>query len=338
MTETMTSRERVRAVLRGQRPDRVPLHVFAGWNPEVQAKVTARYGSLDAFYERFHIDAVTGVLPRFPFGGAARHAQIMDLDEYLTLTPDDPRAAAILTTPCDHILSMTVAQALRYHQEQKAVFCHAWGVFELSQFLFEQDGIPGVEQALLNMAMEPEKTQRMFMKLGAWTADCMEQAIKAGVDIIKLSDDWGQQNTLLFSPQMWWDMVYPPTKLIVDRARQYGVPVVLHSDGDVTKVLEGIIRLGVSGLHPVQESSGMSPAGTRAALAPNICIMGGLDTITALPVMNETEIRAEVERVFALFKNSGGFIFTGSHMFQDDVSLEVIAAAYERAYELAEYT
>lgn len=143
---------------------------------------------------------------------------------------------------------------------------------------------------------------------------------------------------MLFSPQMWWNMVYPATKLIVDRARAHGVPVLLHSDGDVTKVLDGIRKLGVSGLHPVQESSGMSFAQTRAALAPSVCLMGGLDTVTALPVMNVDEIRAEVERVFALLKDSGGFIFAGSHMFQSDCSLDVIATAYERAFELAEYT
>lgn len=333
----MTSRERVRAVFSGEKPDRVPLNVFAGWNPGVRQKVEARYGSIDAFNEHHHIDAVTGVLPRFPFGGPQGHAAIMNLDQYLELEPDDPQSPALLATPCDGDLFLTVQQALRYHEQHKAVFCHAWGVFELSQFLFEKNGIPGTEQALLNMALEPGKTKRMFLKLAAWTADCVETAVHAGVDVIELSDDWGQQKTLLFSPEMWWDMVYPATKLIVDRALDFHVPVLLHSDGDVTKVLEGIVKLGVSGLHPVQESAGMSPRLVREFLGRKICIMGGLDTITALPVMNAQEIRREVERVFAVLKNAGSFIFAGSHMFQDDTALEVIAAAYERADELAAY-
>ncbi len=333
----MTSRERVLAVFSGEKPDRVPLTVFAGWNPGVRQKIEIRYGSIDAFNAHHGIDAVTGVLPRFPFGGRAGHAAIMDLDQYLEQEPDDPRAPALLVTPCDDDLFLTVQQALRYHEQSKAVFCHAWGVFELSQFLFEQDGIPGVEQALLNMAMEPEKTKRMFLKLAAWTADCVENAIRAGVDVIELSDDWGQQNNLLFSPGMWWDMVYPATKLIVDRAHDFHVPVLLHSDGDVTKVLEGIAKLEVSGLHPVQESAGMSPKQVREFFGRKLCIMGGLDTITALPVMTTEEIRPEVERVFTVLKNTGGFIFAGSHMFQEDTPLEVIAAAYQRAEELAAY-
>ncbi len=154
--------------------------------------------------------------------------------------------------------------------------------------------------ALLNMAAEPDKTRCMFLKLAEWTAGCVESAIKAGVDAIELSDDWGQQRTMRFSPKMWWDLVYPAMKIIFDRAQRYNVPVLLHSDGGVTLVLEGIMQLGIAGLHPVQESSGMSPQHTREKLGPRYCIMG-------------------------------------SHMIQDDTDLDVVVAAYERAYELAEY-
>lgn len=333
----MTSRERIRAVFAGDRPDRVPLNVFAGWNPNVLTRMANRHGSLAAFMARYHIDVVTGVLPRFPFGSPACHADIMTLDHYVELDPDDPTSPAILTTPCDEILSLTVQQALTAQEQQLAVFCHAWGVFELSQFLFERDGLPGTEQALLNMAQQPEKTKQLYFKLAAWTADCVESAIKAGVDVIELSDDWGQQGTLLFSPKMWWEMISPATKMIVDRARAFNVPVLLHSDGDVTKVLDGIRQLGVVGLHPVQESAGMKIEKVRAALGPGVCLMGGLDTITALPVMSPAEIQQEVERVFALLKDSGGFIFAGSHMFQEDTNPALIEAAYDRAYELAPY-
>jgi len=170
----MTSRERTLAVLTVKKPDRVPLNFFAGWNIGVSEKVAAHYGSGEAFCDLMHADVVTGVLPRFPFGGAENHARIMDLDQYLVLELDDPTSPAMLSTPCDEVLNMTVNEALRYHQQDKAVFCHAWGVFELSQFLYEHGGLPGTEQALLNMAAEPEKTRRMFVKLAEWTADCNE--------------------------------------------------------------------------------------------------------------------------------------------------------------------
>ena len=53
--------------------------------------------------------------------------------------------------------------------------------------------------------------------------------------------------------------------------------------------------------------------------------------------MSAGEIREEVRRLFASARAEGGFIVTGSHMFQDDSDLGVIGAAYDRAAELAPY-
>lgn len=336
----MTSHNRVLKTLSGDLPDRVPLNVFAGWNPGIRQKVESLYGGVEAFNERFRIDIVTGVLPRFPYGrfdDAAAPAHPDEIAEFLGLTPLDPRKEPVADMRCDGDLFSSVREAVATADGKKAVFAHAWGVFELSQFLFERAGRPGTQEALLSMLADRDSTREVYRRLGEWTADCVEAAVHAGADVIELSDDWGQQNTMLFSPDLWWDLVYPPTKQIVERARQLDTPVVIHSDGDVSLVLDGIRDLAVDGLHPVQESAGMNPVSVREALGPNVCIMGGLDTITALPVMNADEVAREVDRVFSLLKETGPFIFCGSHMFQDDSDLDVIASAYDRAAALAPY-
>ncbi|MEZ4583529.1 MAG: hypothetical protein R3A10_18160 [Caldilineaceae bacterium] len=35
--------------------------------------------------------------------------------------------------------------------------------------------------------------------------------MESGVDMITLSDDWGSNGTMLFSPRMWRRMIRPPT-------------------------------------------------------------------------------------------------------------------------------
>ncbi len=334
----MTSRERVLQTIRGKQSDRVPLNVFAGWNPGVRKRVNQKYGDVDGFCQKFDIDIVTGFLPRFPFGRPEELTEPQDLDRYLKMEPlIDPCSPNILDIHCDDDLFLSVNEALAYQKQDMPVFINVWGIFELSQFLWEKTGIPGTQDVLMNMIAEKDKMQEMFYKLAEWTAAAAESAIQAGADVIELSDDWGQQDTMLFSPKMWWDMIYPAAKIVVDTIKKYDVPILLHSDGDVSLVLDGIKKLGINALHPVQESAGMSFEKTRQALGSNVCIMGGLDTVTALPLMNEDEIRIEVKRVFSQLKNSGPFIFAGSHMFQDDAPLEVIEAAYETANELAPF-
>ncbi len=332
-----TSRDRVLAILSGQQPDRVPLNVFAGWNPGIRRQVEARFGSIAGFEKRFDIDISTGVLPRFPFGRADSATPPDELDEFLKLEPLNPGTAAVAEMQCDGDLFPTISEAVASSGGRKAVFAHAWGVFELSQFLFEHDGMPGTQEALLNMIADKETCRELYERLGEWTAGCIEAAIDAGADVIELSDDWGQQNTMLFSPDLWWELVYPPTKKIVARANARGAPVVIHSDGDISLVLDGVRDLGVQGLHPVQESAGMDVEYVRSVLGPDVCIMGGLDTVSGLPGMSPAEVREEVRRVFDILKESGPFIFSGSHMFQDDTELAVIEAAYEQARALAPY-
>lgn len=328
----MTSKERVLAALSGKRPDSVPLNVFAGWNPGLRSEIEERHGSIERYRELLRLDVATGVLPRFPFGRPDDVDLPEEVPDFLDLTPVSSEGSTDIA--CDGDLFPTVNEAVAGAGE-RAVFAHAWGVFELSQFLFECNGRPGTEDALLNMLAEREACKELFKRLGDWTCACVDEAIRAGVDVIELSDDWGQQNTMLFSPDLWWDLVFEPTRAIVETAHASDTPVVVHSDGDITLVLDGVRELGVDGLHPVQESAGMDPARVRSALGPSVCIMGGLDTVTVMPAMTPNEIETEVERVFGHLKESGAFIFAGSHMFQDDTDLEKIERAYATALRLA---
>ena len=336
----MTSRQRVIETLYARPVDRVPLNVFAGWNVGTKSSVLDKYGSINAFMDEFHIDIVTGVVPRFPFGDLSESEELPGIDDYLSMEITDPLSTEILAKKWWGEMFLSVNDALDHHKTEmgeKAVIAHVWGVLELTQFLFEKKGAPGMEDALILMITEQEKSARLYMKLAEWSAGCIENAARAGVDIIQISDDWGQENTMLFNPKLWWDLIYPATKIIIDMAEKHGLPVIIHSDGDITQVLDGVKKLKVNGLHPVQESAGMTPKKTRHLLGNNICIMGGLDIVSALPVMNEIEIREEVNRIFSEYSRSGPYIFSGSHMFQDDTHLEVIEAAYREAYKLAPF-
>ena len=329
MREKLTSLERVLTVLAHKQPDRVPLDFFAGWNPEVREKVVAKYGSVDVFSEMLHIDIYTGVVPNFPWTDEAK--ETITLDDLLAIPLIDPKGDEIAETSADPDLFLTSREAVSRYKRKRAVFVHVWGVFELVQFHM------GMEEVLVNLALEKEKMAELFMRMARWSAQTVEKAIEVGADVIELSDDWGQNNVLLFNPKDWWQLIYPAEKVIAQAAKSRGVPPVLHSDGDITQVLDGVVKLGADALHPVQESAGMDLKMMKTEYADKLSIMGGLDTAMALPFKNEKEIQSEVERVFQILKPGGGYIFSGSHMIQDDTPLSVVEAAYRKAYEIGFY-
>ncbi len=329
MTEKQTSLERVQTVLAHGQPDRVPLNFFAGWNPEVREKVEAAYGSVAEFSEMLHIDIFTGVVPNFPWTEEAK--ETIAIDDLLKIPLIDPKGEEIVETSADPELFLTVREAVEQYKGKKAVFVHVWGVFELVQFHM------GMEEVLVNLALEKEKMGQLFQRMADWSAKTVEKAIEAGADVIELSDDWGQNNVLLFNPKDWWSLIYPAEKKIVQAAKSRNIPVLLHSDGDITQVLDGVVQMGVDALHPVQESAGMDLKMMKEKYADKLSVMGGLDTAMALPFKNEEEIQEELKRVFEILKPGGGYIFSGSHMIQDDTPLSVVEAAYKKAYEIGFY-
>ncbi len=327
--EKQTSLERVFTALAHRQPDRVPLNFFAGWNPEVRKKVEAEYGSVEDFSEMLHIDIYTGVVPNFPWTDEAK--ETIAIDDLLSIPLIDPKGDEIVETCADPELFLTPREAVNRYKGKKAVFVHVWGVFELVQFHM------GMEEVLVNLALEKEKMAELFLRMAEWSAKTVEKTIELGADVIELSDDWGQNNVLLFNPKDWWQLIYPAEKKITEAAKSRGVPLVLHSDGDITQVLDGVVKLGVDALHPVQESAGMDMQMMKTKYSDKLSIMGGLDTAMALPFKNEKEIQAEVERIFQILKPGGGYIFSGSHMIQDDTPLSVVEAAYRKAYEIGFY-
>ncbi|MEW5817874.1 MAG: uroporphyrinogen decarboxylase family protein, partial [Spirochaetota bacterium] len=296
----MTSREIVVSALNGLLPDRIPLSVYAGWREGIKSKIIQEYGSLINFMRKFNLDIVTGIFPRFPFGDLRGSNNRWTVGDYLHMNMIDPCSPGMLTHVWSNNLFLNVAEALKYHNSDIAVFAHVWGVFELLQFLFEKTDSSGIEDALVSMISERQSTGLLFKRLAEWSAGCVENAARAGVDAIELSDDWGQQNTMLFSPELWRELIFPATKIIVDAAKKNNLPVILHSDGDITMVLPGVKKLGFNGLHPVQESAGMSFEKARKILGESFCIMGGLDVVSVAGMASLYEVKTEVQRVFAI--------------------------------------
>lgn len=157
------------------------------------------------------------------------------------------------------------------------------------------------------------------------------------MDVIHVSDDWGMNEVLLFSPDMWWNLVYPSERITTEFAQRLGVPLSLHSDGNINAVLDGVVALGFQCFHPVQESAGMSQADVKRRYGHDLTLYGGLDVRTTLGPREPAKVRNEVRRVMRELKPGGGFIFCTSYMVQPGTPLEEVEMAYQVALEEGHY-
>ncbi len=294
------------------------------YRDDVKAEVVKRYGSIEAFYERLRIDMVTAfprdLLIQAPAESEWTHRYTVD--EAIELPFIDPN---------ESYLYEPINDDLRQYGESRAVFCQTQGVFEGAFVLC------GMENLLCEMVANPEKVKRLFQKIAEWSCVYVDNTLDLGIDVPHISDDWGQNNALLFSPKMWWELIYPYDAMIVQHAKKRRQYVSLHSDGYIYDVLDGVLKMGVDAVHPIQVSAGMDPVKVKREFGDRLTLYGTLDITHTLPSGTREEIEREVKHRMETLKPGGGFIFCSTHTIQPDTPLEKVEYAYDVAYENSWY-
>ncbi|MBM3216495.1 hypothetical protein FJZ36_16475 [Candidatus Poribacteria bacterium] len=314
----MLGLERVAAAFRHEEPDRVPRYIWM-FRDDMQRVCVEKHGSLNAFYDALDIDA----FQTFPSKGMWPRG-VSGIDDALD---------AELTDPNDSAIYDSIRRDVAYHRVEKgrAIFCQTPGVFETS------NGVLGIERSLLLLAMEPDKCRQLYEKVARWAAVYASNVLDIGVDIVHISDDWGENHRLMMSPKVWWELIYPTELLTVQAARKAGGFVSLHCDGYFHDVLEGCVQMGVQCVHPVQQSAGMSLSRFKNEFRGRLALYGGLDIRHTLPRGTMKELEAEVRSIFGTMKPGGGFVFCTAHTVQPDTTLDRVEFAYRIADEESWY-
>jgi uroporphyrinogen decarboxylase len=132
---------------------------------------------------------------------------------------------------------------------------------------------------------------------------------------------------------MWDRLIRPYHKIVCDAVKDRGAYLSLHSDGNVSQILDGIVDLGYDVLHPFQESAGMSFDSYMRDYKGRFTIMGGLDVQTTIGFGNYEKLEREITRVIEMFKD-GNMLFCTSHFVQDHCTIDELVFAYDLVFEL----
>ncbi len=203
----MTSRERVLSVINHKTPDRVPVY---GWvRANLTPQITERWGSVEAFEDYYEFDFA------HLFGGPATwrtediqslHAQpggiqspecLLDVP---TTDPDDMSAYANLLPQIEH----------HKHQRGRWIYVQTPGIFEAL------NGVYGIENHLAFMAEYPDELDEVYARQAAWNRRFALNCLDLGIDMIHVSDDWGAQVGLMFSPRQWARLIAPHHRTTTD--------------------------------------------------------------------------------------------------------------------------
>ncbi len=320
----MLPRERVIEVIEGRKPDRTPVY---GWvRANLSEQLAEAFGSVEAFEDRYEFDLA------HLFGGPPSYAPgaLVDLREN-TGRDIDPRGLLDIpmTDPDDQAAYAGIANSLRHYKDSRSRFTYVQtpGIFE------SNNGPFGIENHLMYLGLYEGDLHEVYARQADWNKTFAHNCLDLGVDMIHVSDDWGAQEALMFSPQTWWDLLYPYHKITCDSVKGRGAYVSLHTDGNVTQILDGITQLGYDVMHPYQESAGMDLSEYKAKYRGSFTAMGGLDVQTTIGFGDYDRLRREIQRVLGMFPD-GGLLFCTTHFVQDHCTIDELTFAYDLVYDL----
>ena len=343
----MNSKERVRAAIRHKQPDQVPADF--GCVPEVWEKLQRHFhtDAQDEVLDRLGIDIryidadyIGPPLQSYELEGervdencfgwkSRRHWNGVEYNNIAIDLPLDNISSAreVLDyrwpSP-DWFDYDSIKRKCDQYQDKAIMIGHA-GLYQWMTFM------RNAEKIFLEMALDPDIPKAMIHKLVEFELEYYSRILEAAdgrIDILQVYDDYGTQNGLLLSKEMWREFFAENLKKLTGLAHRHGAFFMQHSCGAVQELIPDLIACGVDILDPIQKVPGMEIERLKQAFGDKLTFHGGIDTQKLLPFGTPQEVERATEYTIDLLNRNGGYILCSSQYFENDVPLENLLAVY----------
>jgi len=324
----VNSRERVIRAIEMSGPDCIPITHAA------LPGAFARHGAaLEELYRRYPSDAISvggattgefgpqiGVPSRDTWGslwvrytdehkGQVVGCPIRDWEALKTYEPPDTASDALIAE---------IEANLRRNGGLRYTFADGDTLWQRMFYLH------GYQATLEDLLLYPERCAELRDMILAVMLRRVERLCRIPeLDGVHFRDDWGTQEALMISPQLWREFFKPAYARLFALVRDAGKHVWFHSDGQIAAIIPDLLEIGVQVLNPQVGAIGRERLAELCA--GKVCIEADLDRQRLLPFGSPEEVRAAVRADIAAFgRFQGGYIGRGE--VAGDVPLENVIA------------
>ena len=179
----------------------------------------------------------------------------------------------------------------------------------------------GIEAFSYAMADDPQLIVDVHDAYADWTAQVVPVLEEVGFDIIWAFDDVAFNSGPVFSPRFYVEHILPKERAVTST---FSLPLITHSDGDMTPLLDPWLQLGQAAIHPIQPDV-MDIHAVKADYGDRVCLVGNIfmnDLVHKEPADIEAQVRERIETI----GKEGGYIISSSNSLTDDMKPENVRA------------
>jgi uroporphyrinogen decarboxylase len=183
-----------------------------------------------------------------------------------------------------------------------------------------------------------ENADRIIRTGQKWVLGVVEITVElGGIDGFALSDDWGGTAGLLMSPAHLRRFFLRPFAEIVRGIQAYGLPVMMHNDGNIWHVLDDLVNTGINGYHPVEKAAGMDLRKVKDRYGSRLCLIGNINNKQTMVSGTAEDVQLEALECLRIGAPGGGYVLATNHSLHDDIPTSNIYAFIRTAKEHGRY-
>ncbi|MFN4227490.1 MAG: uroporphyrinogen decarboxylase family protein [Candidatus Ratteibacteria bacterium] len=123
---------------------------------------------------------------------------------------------------------------------------------------------------------------------------------EAGIpDGFFLYEDFGYSKGLFCSPQTLKEVILPYERKLISFFKDYGLPVILHTDGDIRKAIPLFIEIGIDCIQPMEAKAGLDVVELAKEYGRKISYMGNINAV----VLGKNDLNKVEQEVLTKIKN-----------------------------------
>jgi hypothetical protein len=356
----MPPRQRVRAAIACEQPDRVPVNYSA--NPDIDRRLRKHFGvgmeDHEGLLQALGVDFRS---INAPYVGPTLHEDIPDrgvkVDNWgihrrwvehdsggywdycdFPLREADEQAVAEwpLPSPEDYDYGF-----IREYCRNAGDYAVTLGGAGIADIINSNGMLRGMEQTLVDLLTGEPAGLLLASRRVEIQLEYIRRSLEAAegrIDLLWIGEDLGTQTAPIVSPDLYRRVIRPHHQRFVDLAKRFDVPVMIHSCGSSSWAFEDFIEMGISAVDTLQpEAANMEPASLKARFGGRLAFHGAISTAGPLAGGTVEETVEDCRRMLEIFMPGGGYCLAPTHCIQDNSPMENVVAMYEAAREFGRY-
>ena len=191
----------------------------------------------------------------------------------------------------------------------------------------------GFEKICFSLYEDPGLIHEVMEISNSYYKEAARRSVEAGCIGMWISEDLGDSNSGFFCTDDFREHFLPCLNELIDYIDGLGVPVLLHSCGNINAYLEDLAKTKIASIHPLQRTAGMNLKSVKENYGDRFCIIGNIDSSQTLPFGSVDDVRAEVKEAIDIAAPGGGYILASDHSLHDGIPIENILEMFRYGQE-----